>query len=118
MNLTAEEWKFFHIKLLSVNRVPALCIKLQPSANWMLPGSTSLAALKRLTASSLVLLADYPQQRENQNAAGKKKNPSLSLTQTHGPVGNGFQIYFFLMSLRLIFSHNCIPFEGISKDFV
>lgn len=30
-----------------VSRVPALCIKLQPGANWMLPGSTSLAAPKK-----------------------------------------------------------------------
>lgn len=101
------------------------CIKLQPSTNWMLPGSTSLAALKRimiwlwLTASSLVLLAHYPQQRGKPKCCWKKKKNSLSLAQAHGPVGTGFSdLFFFLMSLKLIFSHNCISFEGITKDFV
>lgn len=78
------------------------CIKLQPSTNWMLPGSTSLAALKRimiwlwLTASSLVLLAHYPQQRGKPKCFWKKKKKTPFLL--HRPMALlalVFQIFFF-----------------------
>lgn len=99
----------------------------------MLPGAASLAALNRiriwlrLTASSLVLLADYPQQREKRNHEEKKKkhpSPFLSLSLSPSlahkplsPVGTVLAFWFFLMSLKLIFSHDCIPFSEDNQRF-
>lgn len=92
----------------------------------MLPGAASLAALNRiriwlwLTASALVLLADYPQQREKRNHEELPSPPTPPLSHSHkplSPVGTVLAFWFFLMSLKLIFSHDCIPFSEDNQRF-
>lgn len=126
MNMMAEAWKFYDIKLLFVSRVPALCIKLQPSANWMLPGSASLAAPKKnhdlaLTNSKLSGAAGWLPSAKGRPKCWWKKKKKIPPFLWYGPVALlapcDFSDLFFLMSLKLIFSHDCIPSERISKDF-